>query len=155
MDPVPRRDYIGKRFCNAVHANWTKMSPSPSFLHRPVRRSATVHRGSPSAERTRRDRDRLSLLVNVTVGEVRVHKSGQPVRETKYNDFTKCLFLSLSHAPLRCLPLSFFLVARTIMEVHYTSVRSASLHAYLPMCADTTVPLRNIQSMCPTRGWEG
>lgn len=28
MDPVPRRDYIGKRFCDAVHANWTKMFPS-------------------------------------------------------------------------------------------------------------------------------
>lgn len=39
--PVPHRDYIGKKFCNAVHVNWTKISarsrfPSPFFRSCPL-----------------------------------------------------------------------------------------------------------------------
>lgn len=75
--PASRRDCIGKRFCNAVHANWTKIHPvfprlrSSGALARPS--AARGSRGSPSVEGTRRDRDRLSLLVSVTVGKVRAY----------------------------------------------------------------------------------
>lgn len=77
--PAPCRDYIGKRDsatrCMLIGQKFTRprfSSPSrPVPSHRSGRRGS---RGSPSVERTRRDRDRLSLLVSVTVGKVRAYK---------------------------------------------------------------------------------
>lgn len=162
---MPRRDCIGKRFCNAVYANWTKIcpcTPPPSFLYLLVRRSATVHRGSrgsPSVERTRRDRDRLSLLVNVTVGEVRVHKSNPP--EKRGTTILQSIYPFLFHFVLSLAYLSRFFQSRVRLWQRITRMYIALFYicvcllVWLPMCADTMVPLRSIQSMRSVGGWEG
>lgn len=54
--PAPRRDYIGKRFCNAVHANWTKIRPAVPVLR--SRSCGPVAGGPCSAARIAAERKR-------------------------------------------------------------------------------------------------
>lgn len=77
-DSATRRMLIGQKSADPSTSPSPFLSLSAPVLV-PFRRSASVRRGSrgsPSVEGTRRDRDRLSVLVSVTVGKVRVYKPG-------------------------------------------------------------------------------